>query len=430
MSRPVIGILAWRVGLKFKESNYLKQLLKEGQDLGALVYLFSADDVNRDRKSIYGYVQGRSKKLERHLFPWPDVVIDRCRRGDPAYRKVRNSKLFIYANNRYTNKWRATKLFMQTDALQKWMPETMKYNVSNLREMIGKYRILYVKPGNGTGGRSIVKISRTDKGFLIQARSRNLSKKTIEARRVVTLCHWLNTWVDQQRIRKGIFMIQQGLDLQIIPKHVADTRLLIQKDDQGQWTVTGMGIRVGPRNSSTSNLHGGGKAVSFEALITEKFGAEKVQAIRDECFELAFQVVRTIEEHFGNMMEFGLDIGVDVTGRVWLIEVNPKPGRDIFKGLGKMNLYRESCRRPLEYAIFLAKRGNEVITIGEPTPAVLEESSNDLHLNDFRTEEIPVEPEDHGIILTEALEPEQLQSEQLQSELSPSDEQLIDIQPI
>ncbi|WP_442600835.1 YheC/YheD family endospore coat-associated protein [Paenibacillus sp. KN14-4R] len=354
MSRPIIGILAWRDGAKFNESKYLKLLLKEGKDLGAFVYLFSADDINRDRSFIRGFILNERNKWERSVAPWPDIVIDRCRKGNPSYKKVRNSKLFIYANNKYTNKWNATQLFLQTEALQKWMPETTKYNVSNLEAMTEKYDILYIKPGNGTGGRSIVKLCRTRKGFLIQARSRNLAQKSIELRGMFSLKHWMNNWVDQQKIRNGIFMIQQGLNLEIIPNHVADTRLLIQKDDKGEWTVTGMGIRVGPRNSSTSNLHGGGKAVPFEELIAEKFGEEQVEPIRNECYELAFQVVRTIEEHFGGMMEFGLDIGVDVNGRVWLIEVNPKPGRDIFKGIGKMDLYRQSCRRPLEYAIFLA----------------------------------------------------------------------------
>lgn len=356
--QPVIGILTWRQGSRFKESRYLLQLVKEGQALGAVVYLFSASDIDQSSRTIRGYVPHQVGGFQSKVYPWPDIVIDRCRNGNPQYKKVRNSKLFTYANNKYTNKWNATRLFMDTNVLRKWMPETVQYSKDQLQEMLTKHKILYLKPGNGTGGRSIIKLTTLNnaKGYSIMARTRQLTKKSAIFNDEKSLIRSLDQWVDQEKIRNGIFMIQKGLDLELVPEHVADMRLLIQKDKQGEWTITGYGIRIGPRNSSTSNLHGGGRAAVFEEVISKKFGNSKMEKIREECFELAFEVVRTIETHFGSMMEFGLDIGVDTEGKVWLIEVNPKPGRDIFKGIGRMDLYRKSCRRPLEYAIFLAHK--------------------------------------------------------------------------
>lgn len=361
MSKPVIGILTWRAGKRFKERSYLRQLVREGQQLGATVYLFSAQDIDRRNRRIRGFVPGADGAFRSGSFRWPDVVIDRCRTGSSAYKAVRNSNLFLYANNKYTNKWNATRLFMSTPELQKWMPETVEYSPEHLHDMLKKHSILYIKPGNGTGGRSIVKLSvlGDNKGFVVIARSRRLAKKSALFRNRSSLTRWLNEWAQKEKIRNGIFMIQQGLDLAIIPGHVADTRLLIQKNDKGEWKITGYGIRVGAKNSSTSNLHGGGKAMAFEKVITERFGVQRMEEIRSDCFKLAHQIVQTIERHFGKMMEFGLDIGIDTNGRVWLIEVNPKPGRDIFKRIGKPELYRLSCRRPLQYAISLARKSGE-----------------------------------------------------------------------
>ncbi|MFC5651938.1 YheC/YheD family protein [Paenibacillus solisilvae] len=43
---------------------------------------------------------------------------------------------------------------------------------------------------------------------------------------------------------------------------------------------------------------------------------------------------------------------MDVNGRVWLIEANPKPGRTLFIKTGERKVYRTSVRRPLQYAMF------------------------------------------------------------------------------
>ncbi|MFM1654355.1 YheC/YheD family protein [Brevibacillus sp. B_LB10_24] len=353
MGKPHIGILTYRNGHRFQEPGYFRRLISEGQKLGATVFLFSHEDAFERRRVIRGFTPSAKGGWESKLFPWPDVVIDRCRKGSPGYRQFRRKKLFLYANNTYTNKWNATQLFLKDDAVQRWMPDTVAYSPEHLRQMLKKYRLLYIKPGNGTGGRSILKLTRTAEGYTVLGRDNRLVKKTARFQTLPPLIQWLNRWVKTERIREGNFMIQQGLDLSLVPGRATDIRLLIQKNELGEWDITGLGIRIGGKNSSTSNLHGGGKAVPFESLMAERFGPEQTKSILLECHELARQVVHTIERHFGPMMEFGLDIGVDVNGRVWLIEVNPKPGREIFKRIGRMDLYRRSIQRPLQYALHL-----------------------------------------------------------------------------
>ncbi|MGC5328135.1 YheC/YheD family protein [Brevibacillus sp. SYSU BS000544] len=358
MTRPIIGILTWRKDKRFQEPVYFRRLIQAGKELGATVFLFSHQDANREKKQVRGFIPSPSGGWESRIFPWPDVVIDRCRKREPGYLPFRKQKLFVYANSTYTNKWNATKLFLQEKALKSWLPETCEYSKVKLQEMLKKYRVLYIKPGNGTGGRSILKVSRDYQGYSILGRNRNLVKKSSSFSSLESLSSFVGRWVRQEQIRDGNFMIQQGVNLELVPDRVVDTRLLIQKNSQGVWEVTGMGVRVGGANSSTSNLHGGGKALSFEDFITKRFGAERLKEIQQECHELAFQVVHSIENHFGRMMEFGLDIGIDVDGNIWLIEVNPKPGREIFKEMGRPNLYQEAIRKPIQYALSLVKASN------------------------------------------------------------------------
>ncbi|RKD24345.1 glutathione synthase [Ammoniphilus oxalaticus] len=362
MTKPIIGILTWREGARFEEPGYLRRLIQAAEKLGATAYVFAYQDVHLEKRIIRGFTPVAVGRWQTQTYPWPDVVIDRCRKGVDGYLQLRKQKeLFTYANSSYTNKWNATQLFAREESLQRWIPKTVAYSPNQLAEMLNQFRIVYLKPGNGTGGRSILKIEQKKDGFHLLGRAKNLTKKSAHFRSKRALLNRLKDWVEREKIRNGPFMIQQGLDLSLMPQRVSDTRLLIQKDEHGNWQVTGLGARVGPIGSPTSNLQGGGKPLPFKKLMLSRFGPEKTELIYEECQELAMQVVQVIEQYFGSMLEFGLDIGIDVGGKIWLIEVNPKPGREIFKTLGHKQLYRKSIERPIQYAMHLAQTNKETV---------------------------------------------------------------------
>jgi hypothetical protein len=357
MQKRIIGILTWREGKRFEEPGYLRRLVQAGQKLGATVYLFSEQDVHVAERKIRGFVPAPDGGWVSRWFPWPDIVIDRYRKRVKEYLRLRHSKLFRYANSTFAKKWRITQLLAADDRVKRWIPETVIYTPNKLRLMLQRHPLLYVKPGNGTGGRGILQVAAKGSEFQLLGRDKRLAKHSVRLKSAAAVERYVGRWVQFQRIRGGNFMIQQGLDLALVPNRVADVRLLIQKNDRGEWSVTGCGVRLGGSGSSTSNLHGGGRAVAFEPFMTERFGPDRAHEILRECHQLAWQTAATLEEHFGRMIEFGLDIGVDVNGRVWLIEVNPKPGREVFRQMGQMRTYAEAIRRPLQFALFLLETG-------------------------------------------------------------------------
>ncbi|MFD2370851.1 YheC/YheD family protein [Brevibacillus sp. GCM10020057] len=365
--KKTIGILAWREGKRFGEPHYLRQLVRAGRSLGAEVYVFSHQDVYAREKKIRGFVPGSAGGWESRWYAWPQIVIDRYRRRVPAYMKLRHSGLFEFANSPFSKKWRVTQLLTDDSRVRHWIPETFVYSPAKMRKMLEQHLIVYVKPGNGTGGRSILKVSAKGGGYELSGRDKSYARKTARLRRADDVGRWVKRWVEEQRISGGNFLVQQGLDLELVRGRVADVRLLIQKDGNGEWRVTGCGVRVGKSGSSTSNLHGGGKAFPFHLLVARRFGEDRAQQILRECHTMAHAIARVLEEHFGRMMEFGLDIGVDVNGRVWLIEVNPKPGREIFRQMGAMDLYAEAVSRPVQFALYLlaekeAKDSSKTVT--------------------------------------------------------------------
>jgi hypothetical protein len=107
---------------------------------------------------------------------------------------------------------------------------------------------------------------------MLHGRDKNLRIRLARLLSEKSVVSWVERWVHEQRIMNGPFMLQQGLQLTLLPERVADVRLLIQKDERGLWDVTGMGVRIGPSNSATSNLHGGGSAVSSRLLCGSGLG--------------------------------------------------------------------------------------------------------------------------------------------------------------
>ncbi|GAA4708616.1 YheC/YheD family protein [Brevibacillus fulvus] len=353
MTKPMIGILTWHEGTRFAEPSFFRRMIRAGKELGCVVYLFGPQDVLASQRKVRGYTFQQGTGWTRQTYRLPDVVIDRFRFSRThrfrEYVKLRKQNTFLYANNRLANKWKVHQVLERNPIMCQWLPETRLYSQRNLRMMLDKYRRVYVKPANGTGGRGILRIDRQGAVFRMLGRDQQRHKVSGSKRNSAALAKWLDNWVKRDK-----YVIQQGLFLELIPKRAIDLRLLIQKDRQGAWSVTGCGIRVGTSNSATSNLHGGGTAASAQPFLEQRFGHDKTAAILQDCNQLAYQTALTLEQHYGQMLELGLDIGIDTTGQVWLIEVNPKPGREIFREMGDWQRYREAIRRPLEYALFLS----------------------------------------------------------------------------
>ncbi|MFP3388059.1 YheC/YheD family protein [Brevibacillus sp. SIMBA_040] len=359
MKRPIIGILTWREGKKFAEPAYFRRLLRAGQELGSTVFLFSPKDVLASGKQVRGYVLDAGGKFQGRIFDRPDAVFDRYRytptQAFKDYVAFRRTSNFLYANNRLANKWRVHEVLHRDSRMHRWLPETLLYNRPNLVKMLGRHSLLYVKPLNGTGGRNILCIEKTGEGYRLLGRDKQRAKVSTVLKPITSVQRWVDRWTKGEK-----YIVQQGLRLQLVPARAVDMRLLIQKTGQGDWSITGHGIRVGGERSATSNLHGGGKAIPVPTFLRPRFGEERSSLIVEDCEQLAFQTAETLEDHFGRMVEFGLDIGIDVNGRAWLIEVNPKPAREIFREMGDVQRYKQAITRPIEYAMYLAKtRGQD-----------------------------------------------------------------------
>lgn len=152
----------------------------------------------------------------------------------------------------------------------------------------------------------------------------------------------------------GRFLVQQGIPLRLPGGRFHDYRMLVQKNSQGNWALTGIAGRVGAAKSVTSNLHGGGHAVKAETLLKEWLGSsEKAAKAIQSAEKLGLDAAAFLEDSFGTLCELALDLAIDREGRIYVLEVNPKPAREVFSRAGERETYRKALKQPLEYALWI-----------------------------------------------------------------------------
>ncbi|HEX7056562.1 MAG TPA: YheC/YheD family protein [Bacilli bacterium] len=359
MARPTLGVMTvyYDSEKRIEEKNYFRKLIMLGNKIGLDVFVFAPEDVARTGQKISAlHYDAKTNSWYRKPVDFPMAIYDRCRQiRSSRFHQLRQFRRdypnMLYLNRPLSNKWNIHLILSRNEKIRPHLPESAIYQSAvDLQRMLEKHGIVYLKPINGTGGRGILRISKVaGNRYLVSGRtvSRRIFKPFLTNGN--RLAAKLRPWNLPNR-----YLVQQGLDLKLENGRVHDYRMLIQKNGQGEWEVTGCAGRIGPAGSVTSNLHGGGKAVTMAHLLRLwGFRSDRAARIRQSAETLAFQVARHLEERFGQLCELALDLAIDHKGHVWLLEVNQKPSREVFNLAGEKETYRKAILRPLEYARWL-----------------------------------------------------------------------------
>nr|WP_154118189.1 YheC/YheD family protein [Paenibacillus monticola] len=346
---------------QLEEQSVYRRMIIEGHRMGLDVFVFTPADVHTSKEQIHALVYDpNTGKWSRKWRAFPNMIYDRCRiqRSERFQQLLRFRSRYnhlTFLNRPLRNKWTVHQTFSQKPRFRQHLPETLLYNSSaDLLKMLKQHQVIYLKPANGTGGRGILRIERlkgTRSVFDIQGR--RLDRRIITPRKVSQ--SRLEGIVRQWCIG-GRFLVQQGIPLRLSSGRFHDYRMLVQKNGNGVWELTGMAGRVGAARSVTSNLHGGGHAVRAEILLKQWLGSEeKTEKVMKTAEKLGLEAAAFLEDSFGALCELALDLAIDREGSIYVLEVNPKPAREVFARSGDSSTYRKALVRPLEYALWMYK---------------------------------------------------------------------------
>lgn len=374
MPNPRLGIMALYINSKkqLEELSFFKKLILAGKKMGIDVFVFTPEDVNAQKKQMYVLdYDPNTSSWKRRWTSFPALVYDRCRyqskKRFQLLRKFRSQyPNLTYLNRPMANKWAMYQVLKQKSTIRRHLPNTQIYTSSkDLFHALKERKLIFLKPINGTGGRGILRIERIAADRYSVA-GRDSSRRIIASKQVAKtqLVSAVKRWNLSPR-----YLIQQGIQLKLANGRVHDYRLLIQKNKAGEWEVTGCVGRVGAAHSITSNLHGGGKAVSMDTLLQEWIDTDKINTVKQTTYQLAKDVAIYLESHYGKLCELALDLAIDKSGDVWLLEVNQKPSREVFARIGEKETYRKAIARPLEYALWLYEKNLSLASAKKGSPA-------------------------------------------------------------
>lgn len=317
-------------------------------ELGVDVIGLDPDNLDLRRVSLLAarLRPGKGWSFDRTFLP--DIAWDRTFRWDDGkHLRPLLKRRIPLLNRRRLDKWEAHQALAATPGLRLHLPETERAERSErLQAMLDRHPRLFLKPVRGSVGRGIIQVTRGGPGRLLL---RYVSEKDAGLQEVSATYRQLDRWLARH---PGRYLAQQGLDLQVWDGRPADLRALVQKDGQGRWTLTGMGVRLAAPGRFTTNLHTGGDCAPVETLV-RTLGLPARYA--EDLAQIALETAGAIDEATGGVGELGLDFGLDREGRGWFIEQNGQPGRSIFERMGRRDLSEQAYRRPVEYALYLAR---------------------------------------------------------------------------
>ncbi|NQD66955.1 YheC/YheD family protein [Bacillus haikouensis] len=313
---------------------------------------FRFEDINPGEEMVEAYVKRGGAYLLQSV-PKPVVIHNRIFTGKRSERrKIRKLKeegiVFFNENNRY-KKFRINDILAKEHKLRPHLPQTMMASEDNVKMMMEMHRELILKPNNGSLGSGIVKLTRDDeKQWEITYRD----KKTLIKER------FSSGWPPllKQLSSRNLVIIQEMIPLARSKGRVFDLRVSVQKNEKGEWQVSGIVGKVAKKDWFLTNAARGGRCHTLTELLKElpHLQEKKVTA---EIEMLSLSAARQLEKSLPHLADLGFDIGITNEGFPMIIECNCRELRYSFRNAGLDEEWKQTHFTPIGYARFLLDSG-------------------------------------------------------------------------
>lgn len=356
MDNRFVGILvgdAWfrRIpsGLAYHES--LPCYEKAGQLHGVTPCYFRLKDIQPGQTYIRAYIKtNEGYRLCR--IPAPGVIHNRTlytkKRPKLAIRRlVEDGKHIFNEWNRY-GKGYIHQLLMTDPALRPHLPVTQAATPSAVKEMMAAYPQLILKPNSSSIGSGIMKLERTERGWLLHGAARG---RTIAFRETLPS-------ILRRKLKSRPYLVQQLLPLATYNGRPFDLRVSVQRNETGEWQITGIAAKVAKPGAFRTNVAQGGVVYRLDQVL-QTYPGLAVEPTRQAIGEFSLKVACHLSRFLPRLADIGLDIGLTEHGFPMFIECN---GRDLRYSFQKGNMpdtFQQSYSNPLGFAKYLLESGGQ-----------------------------------------------------------------------
>ncbi|MCD9022761.1 YheC/YheD family protein [Cohnella silvisoli] len=360
---PLIGVLISRDNSQQLEkpfgdiTMFCREMTDACRSQGAYVYFFTPSAIGSNLSSVEGWVY--TKGWLKMMLPAPDVVNNRLTsrklENNPIVQQFMKEIKHRYGahvfNEKFLDKSEVFDALKKDSSLQKYLPESHSLqNYTMLKSMCSRYSAVFLKPVRGSLGKGIIRLSR------IGPENWQASYATVGGTKRQTYTSLVKLFSTISGKMKTVrYLVQQGLTLIEIGGRPVDYRALTQKNASGKWAITSIVGRTAGTDHFVSNLARGGTLSTVRESVAKsnlpvQFRGDASSRLQRAALDIAKGVDTHIPAHFG---ELGIDLALDTSGRVWLLEVNSKPSKNDNTPL-KEGKIRPSVRMIIQYARFIS----------------------------------------------------------------------------
>lgn len=362
-----LGVMATPNGsgsFPFADSDFYRQLCLSGHKSELEVIIFSLEAIDWNERTVACFTyKAEDRTWISNIYPLPKIIYDRCfcrsSKSYEQYRKLRSLLIRMpgvyLLGNGLSGKWEVQKTLSREQDLKLYLPITRQMkSLSHVQHWLQSHKEVILKPAAGSQGCGILHVmtmpGETPK-YQIQGRNRDNQLLSHQCTGMSQLLSWIKTFTSNHH-----YLLQERLTLVTKDQIPFDVRSLMQKNENGLWQLTGLGVRCGKPGYVTANIHGGGYAVDSESFFQKHYGPMKADELMTELIRVSYQISTVLETYHGRLVELGIDFGIDDKGKLWILEANSKPGRSIFTHLQDMKKRQLSIDNPIRYAKFMIHR--------------------------------------------------------------------------
>lgn len=278
--------------------------------------------------------------------PLPKTIYNRLYPHDPQLisRLIALSpKLQVFNQVTQFDKWVVHRMLSATD-LAACLPNTYEYDMASLHQALSQHGDIVIKPRLGRQGSGLWRLTVVPGGKLMIKPALPVPIALPYTDAVVNLFHVL--------MIPYTMVIQEYIDLASVNGRCFDLRALVQKNGRGSWQVTALTSRIAQADQYVTNYYE--KVMQAEELLKDhEFpAADIISTARATSIKAA----EVLEANLGHLAEASVDLALDRANKLWIIEVNGKPDKQLYAELNDGKLLEQVYMKPLEYALYLSKK--------------------------------------------------------------------------
>lgn len=312
----LIGMLHSRKSPAEVPKAYACAVIAKMEEVDFCYFTYKCMDMKRMK--IKGWIYEQGEWIRKEL-PWPKVVINI---STPKTKEQKKAHKLLKFNTVFTsypvgNKLTVYKKIQNAQLFAAYTIPTYEVSVpDSILSLIDDHDKVVLKPKSVNQGKNIYFIWKESPEIHVVKEGANRFEYTKEE-----LYEVLTDIIATRN-----YLLQPFIESRTKTGLTYDLRLHVQKNGAGEWAINLIYPRISGYKKLVSNISSGGFRGDFDSFLIDEFGEEQ-STIKSKIENFALEFTNHFETLYPTSFdELGIDIALDKNRKIWIFEVNWRPG--------------------------------------------------------------------------------------------------------